>query len=320
MAVQERNERARHDGKDALARGLGWFSLGLGAAQIVAPRRVARLIGLRGEGAQNTVMRAVGVREIASGVGILSSPRPAGWLLSRVAGDAMDLALLASADSEERSRRAAAMAAVAGVTLPDLLESTRLSRLSGDTARPEGPARVRKAITVNRDRDEVYGFWRDFANLPRFMAHLEEVRVTGETRSHWVAKAPLGRRVEWDAEIVDERPGELIAWRSLPGATVENEGVVRFQDAPGGRGTEIVVELEYRPPAGTLGATVAKLLGEDPATQLSDDLRRLKQVLETGEVVVSDATLEGHSVAGHLKQRPAQPPADTHAAANGGRR
>ncbi len=160
--------------------------------------------------------------------------------------------------------------------------------------------RVRKSITVNRPADEVYGFWRNFENLPRFMHHLESVQVTGAGRSHWKAKAPAGTSVEWDAETTEDRPNELIAWRSVEGADVSNAGEVRFVPAPGGRGTEIHVDLRYDPPAGKLGALVAKLFGEEPNQQVDGDLRRFKQVLEIGEVLYSDA-----SIAGGL--HPAQP-------------
>jgi uncharacterized membrane protein len=294
---------ARRDERGALARGLGWFSLALGVAQVAAPRRVARLIGIEDDGKHAAAMLAVGLREIATGVGILTRARPAGWLRARVAGDALDVALLLAAKSTERSRVAAAVAAVAGVAVPDVVESRRLGRTDGAA----GASSVKKAITVNRPAHEVYAFWRDLENLPRFMRHLESVQTTGETRSRWRAKAPLGRTVEWEAEVVEERPDELIAWRSLAGADVRSSGSVRFGEAPGGRGTEVVVELEWSPPGGAVGETVAKVLGEEPATQLADDLRRLKQVLETGEIARSDATPKGHALAQHLRQRPAQP-------------
>lgn len=159
---------------------------------------------------------------------------------------------------------------------------------------------VKQAITVNRSRDEVYEFWHDFENLPRFMNHLESVRSDGAGRSHWKAKGPAGKTVEWDAEIVEDRPNELIAWRSVKGADVDNSGSVRFKPAPGGRGTEVHVEIEYTPPGGVIGATVAKLFGEEPSQQVDGDLRRFKQVMETGEVVRSDASI-------HSSSHPAQP-------------
>jgi uncharacterized membrane protein len=160
---------------------------------------------------------------------------------------------------------------------------------------------VRKSITVNRPADEVYAFWRNFENLPRFMLHLESVHVTSDGRSHWKAKAPAGTSVEWDAEITEDRPNELIAWRSVAGADVPNAGVVRFVRAAGGRGTEVHVDLRYEPPAGKVGQLVAKLFGEEPSQQVDGDLRRFKQVLEIGELTQSDASLASGL-------RPAQPP------------
>jgi uncharacterized membrane protein len=149
-------------------------------------------------------------------------------------------------------------------------------------------------------------FWRDLDHLPTFMIHLEAVTSSGERRSHWVAKAP-GGRVEWDAEIAEDRPGEIIAWQSVKGSDVPNGGSVRFTDAPADRGTEVRVDLHYDPPAGSAGAMVVKLFGEEPEQQLCDDLRRFKQVMETGEVVRSDGSLEGAGQ-GATTQRPAQAP------------
>ena len=153
----------------------------------------------------------------------------------------------------------------------------------------------------------MYAFWRDLENLPRFMEHVESVRVTGERRSHWEAKAPPGTTVEWDAEIVDDRPGELIAWLSVDAADVDTSGTIRFSRAPGGRGTEVTVELRYAPPGVSSRETVAKLLGEEPETQAYDDLRRFKQVLETGEVVRSEGSPGGVSLVQQLMQRAARP-------------
>ena len=171
---------------------------------------------------------------------------------------------------------------------------------------------VTKTITVLREPQEVFEFWRDFTNLPRFMHHLESVDPIGPGRTHWKARAPVGRLVEWDAEIVEERPGEFLAWRSLDG-DVPNEGEVTFTPAPGERGTEIRVDLDYDAPGGKLGATLAKLFGEEPSLQVADDLRRLKQVLETGDVVRSTGSPEGVGQ-GVLQQEAAQPAHDTHTA------
>lgn len=149
--------------------------------------------------------------------------------------------------------------------------------------------RVDKAITVDRPRHEVFGFWRDFSNLPRFMRHLNSVTVLDGKHSHWVATAPAGRKVEWEAELYNETENEMIAWRSLPGADVQNAGSVWFRDATGGRGTFVNVELQYNPPGGALGALVAMFWGEEPGQQIQEDLHRFKQIMETGEI----ATTEG---------------------------
>jgi uncharacterized membrane protein len=147
--------------------------------------------------------------------------------------------------------------------------------------RGEG-VRVDERIVLNRPRSEVYRFWRNLENLPRFMDHLEAVTVVDEHRSHWVAKGPAGSRVEWDAEIHNEIPNELIAWRSLEGSEVANAGSVHFVPVDNGD-TEVRVVLRFDPPAGKVGAAVSRLLGEDPSRQVAHDLRRLKQVVEAGE-------------------------------------
>ena len=168
--------------------------------------------------------------------------------------------------------------------------------------------RISKSITIKRPPEAVYEFWRNLENLPRFMYHLQEVRSTGSGRSHWIARAPAGQQVEWDAEIVDERPGELIVWRALPGSDIQHEGSVHFRPAPADRGTEVEVALQYDAPGGKAGALIATLFGEEPSQQIRDDLRRFKQVVETGEVVRSDGSLEGAGQ-GPLEQRAAQAPA-----------
>jgi uncharacterized membrane protein len=170
-----------------------------------------------------------------------------------------------------------------------------------------GIVRTKRTVTVNRPVAEAYELWRNFENLPRFMRHLESVTVMDERRSHWVAKAPGGKRVEWDAETTEDRPNELIAWRSLPEADVYNAGEVRFNPAPGGRGTEVRVTLEYRPPLGKLGSKVAMLWREEPGQQVADDLRHFKQVLETGEIVFSDATKQRGMHPAQPDNRPVEP-------------
>jgi uncharacterized membrane protein len=278
---------------DRLAIGLGWFSIGLGLAEVAATGPLMRLIGVRDGDRTRTILRACGAREIANGVAILSDPERASWLWARVAGDGADLSLLGSAlqaDNADRGRTAIAAAAVAGVTVLDMVAARRLSENGEPHVGVEGTraVRVEQAITVNRSVDEVYRFWRNLENLPRFMRHLESVKSLGGNRSRWRAKAPAGMTVEWDAEIVEDRASERIAWRSIPRSDVENEGSVRFEMAPGARGTEVHVRLLYTPPGGAIGRGVAWLFGEEPKQQIREDLRRFKQILETGEITLSD--------------------------------
>jgi uncharacterized membrane protein len=227
----------------------------------------------------------------------------------------MDLALLGKAmntRSNDRNRVGAATAAVAGVAILDFMTGQQLSQEGNGSSQQTGEAfqqkgaqtggavHVTESLTIRRPRHEVYGFWHNFENLPRFMAHLESVQVLDNRRSRWKAKAPAGATVEWEAETIEDRPNELIAWRSLPDASIPNSGSVRFKDAPGNRGTEVQVELRYDPPGGKIGALIAKLFGEEPQQQVKGDLRRFKQVMETGEIVHSDASI-------HRGMHPAQP-------------
>jgi uncharacterized membrane protein len=143
---------------------------------------------------------------------------------------------------------------------------------------------VEEVVTISAPADRLFAFWRNLEQLPRFMDHLVSVRQIDERRSHWVAKAPGRRTVEWDAEIVNEIPRELIGWRTLEGSDVVSAGSVRFKTAAGNRGTEVRVHLQYDPPAGKVGATVAWLLGHEPSQTIREDLRRFKQLMEAGEV------------------------------------
>ena len=282
-----------------LAKGLGWFSIGLGVTELLAPQAIAKISGV--SNAHTRLIRLYGLREIAAGVMIFTQQKPATGLWSRVAGDALDLASLGKAfasPSANKGRVAFATANVLAVTALDLIAANQLS-----TNGSHG-IHAKASCIINRAPEEVYSFWRNFENLPRFMRHLEAVEDRGDGRSRWVAKGPAGSQVEWEATIIADVPGEVITWRSLEGSDVDHAGAVRFETAPGNRGTIVKVNMEYNPPAGKIGAMVAKLFGEEPEQQLEDDLRRFKQVLEVGEVLVSDATLLG---TGYFEQRPARP-------------
>ena len=241
--------------KDSLAAFLGWFSVALGAAEVAAPRMLCRVVGANSKGLAPKVMRLMGARELVQGVGILARPRPTGWMWMRVIGDGLDLSLLGlTAVKNRRARTAFAIANVVAVTVPDVLESRHLASKRG---MPRKAMLIRKAVTINKERDDVEGAW--------------------------LGASELREKIQ------------------------EHGARVAFSDAPGSRGTELAVEFDYAPIAGDLGKAVEKLKGSDLATQLADDLRRFKQQVETGQVVRSDSTPEGHLLAQHLKQRPAQP-------------
>ena len=286
----------RGTGGESLANFLGMFSLGLGLAQMLAPEGMSKIVGIKDAEGNRNLMRALGAREFSNGIAILSRQQPEKALWSRVAGDAIDLALLGKVmanPDNSRSRALFATANVLAVTALDVMCAKQLSmqpRTVANEGADKGIIRTKRSVTIGKSPEECYAFWHNFENLPRFMRHLESVSVTGERLSHWKAKAPAGKTVEWDAETLEDRPNELISWRSTADADVYNAGTVRFQKAPGDRGTEVRVELEYKPPLGKLGSKVAMLWREEPGQQVMDDLRHFKQVMETGEILFSDAT------------------------------
>jgi uncharacterized membrane protein len=288
----------RGTGGESLADFLGMFSVGLGLAQVLAPEAMSKVCGIEDAEENAGLMRALGLREITHGLAILSKQQPEKAVWSRVMGDVLDLALLGKAMANPRNHRGRTLFATANVlavTALDLSAARQLSmqpKTRANAGADEGIIRTKRSITIRRPVEEVYAFWRNFENLPQFMRHLESVEVLSERNSHWKAKAPAGQSVEWDATLTDDRPNELIAWRSDEGAPVYNAGTVRFQKAPRGGGTEVRIELEYDPPFGKLGSKVAMLFREEPGQQVQDDLRHFKQVMETGEVLFSDATKE----------------------------
>jgi uncharacterized membrane protein len=298
------NQRHTRNG-EKLARQLGWVSIGLGLAELVAPRKMAEWMGV--DTGEQQLLRVCGLRELATGVGILTQRDPSPWMWGRIAGDMMDVACLSAAltlPAANRERLAAATAMVAGVTALDWL---CVQQLTDDGGLPSGQEAlpVSKSIAVNRSPEEVYRFWRDFQNLSRFMTNIISVRVSSDTHSHWKVKAPGGTTVEWEAEITEDRPHELIAWRTREHSTITHSGWVRFMPGPRGRGTIITVKMQYHPPGGKIGAALATLMGKEPGQQVHEDLRRFKQVMETGEVVRSEGSLRG---TGFTEQRPGQPP------------
>jgi uncharacterized membrane protein len=281
---------------DAYSKFLGWFSVGLGAIELVAPRAVARAIGLEPTPTWKGVLRFCGVREIATGAGILANPTSKEWVGMRIGGDALDLATLGVAltQSQRPSRTLAATAFVLGAALLDLVGTERLAERRKAPTREHARAAepiVLRSITVDRPVNEVYAFWKDFTNFPRFMKHVESVETLGDGRSRWRATGPAGSRAEWTSEIVEDRPNELIAWRTVGESDLYHSGKVTFRAGPRDEGTVATVEMQYAPAGGRVGAALLKLFRKEPGQQVIDDLRRFKQVMEIGEVVQSDASI-----------------------------
>jgi len=280
------------DNRTQLARGLGWFSIGLGVTELLAPRALEKFLGVR---RCSWLIRLMGLREIAAGVGILSRRRQADWLWARVGGDLIDLAGLGMALGAPRANAAnisSALVAVGGIAALDVCCAQEMSRQNG-----AGERRVtlRKSIQIQRPAGEIYRFWRKLENLPRFMSGLESVREADGRRSHWVAIGPAGKRVEWDAEIVLEEENRRIEWRSLAGSDIDHRGAVRFEAAPADRGSVVKVEMDYDPPGGLFGGGIARLFGRAPEQQIHEDLHRLKELMETGEVITTQGQPSGRA-------------------------
>jgi uncharacterized membrane protein len=289
MAIAAQDYRAKVAGPHAAADlgiALGWLSVGIGLAEFLMPRTVARATGTD---EHTHMLRAFGLRELASGTGILLRPHKPGWLWSRVAGDVLDLGFLAFSRKRGHDRRAVlASALVAGVTTLDLLAALNNQQLAHGRQRTEsGAIRVRRSLNINRSPQACYRFWRDFENFPSFMQHVDEVSLLDATRSRWRVHAPFGHPVEWNTEIVSDVPSQQLSWRTLPDAEIEHAGVVRFAPGIGGRGTRIEIDLSYLAPPGKTGALLEKLFGEDPSEQVDQDLRRFKQLIEAGEIATT---------------------------------
>lgn len=275
---------------ERMAKGLGWFSIGLGIAELAAPDSVARLIGIRRPDGATGIIRAMGAREVGAGIMVLSNPRAPMGMWSRVAGDGLDLWLLQQAlekkDVDTR-RWGPAAAAVLGVTIADLICARQLTAAQDQASAEPRRFHLERVVTINKPIEQVYQFWRDLSNLPRVTRSVEAIEQLGDGRSHWRVRTPAGVAFEWDAEITEDRENERLAWRTTSGR-VSHSGSVTFRPAPGARGTELRVTLTYEPPGGAMGAGMAWLMDGTLERQIQDDLRRCKQYLETGEVMLSE--------------------------------
>lgn len=224
------------------------------------------------------------------------NPRPAGLLgpinlgLPERAVSALGGAALVGFGLSRRSLPGLLLAGLGGLLLVrgasghcSLYEQAGLDTFDAHRSGVHGNRGIKleKSITIHRTPEDLFRFWRNLENLPEFLENIESIRMLDDRRSHWVVKGPAGRTVEWDAEIVNEHPNEMISWQTLPGADVQSAGTVRFTKSEDGQGTVLRVVMEFYPPAGILGASVARFFGRNPEQQLEVDLARLKERMET---------------------------------------
>lgn len=279
--VTQREARRRPERAKQLASGLGWFSIGLGAAEIFAPGQIAKVIGVRDRDQRRNVLRARGAYEIAAGVGILSRPEASGWMWTRVAADVVDLVMLGSAFGSRGGRRArVAAAAVVGVTALDLICGARLRRTKS--------FRAVAAVLIGRSVEDLYNFWRYPPNVMALQPALESVRPLGDRRWRWSAKVPGGRILEFDTEITEDQPNRRFAWRSIEGSPISLQISLEFKPGTANRGTILRGEIQMQGPL-TLLAKTAHAAGFGPEVGLEYQLRRFKQLMETGEIARATA-------------------------------
>jgi uncharacterized membrane protein len=267
-----------------LASGLGYFSLTLGTTQVIAPGLVDHLIGIRDDRTSRRWQRVVGLQELSAAAGILPQRRPLEWLWARTTGDVVHLTMLARAYRSRResaARLGFAMASVLGCFIADAYASVRMTadpELTQEETKMKGHA----TMTIRAPREELATRWRSFEQEAPALARLGPIEIVGE-----------------DAERIE--------WRTTDAAKAQARGVTRFKQAPDDRGTEIHIDVEFDAPGGAIGAAVMKVTGEEPLQLVRDDLRRLKQLVETGEIARSDGAPSGPSARLQPKQRPAQP-------------
>jgi uncharacterized membrane protein len=271
--------------EERLARALGWFSVGLGLAELVAAGRLSRTLGL---GDRPGLVRAYGMREIANGAGLLAQRRRAPWLWARVGGDLLDMATLGAAlrpSNKRRNQAAAATVTVAAITALDLYSARQLSKSNGATSGAEAAAvEIERSITIGKPAPELDRLWRDPATVSRSMGGFAEVAAAGEGRMRWTMPGRKGQNLSWETQLIEDRPGELQRWRSLPDAPVSNEGQVRFRPAPGDWGTEVTLRVRLAPTEGTSGGAAMKFLRTAPKLLAGQALHRFKSLAETGEI------------------------------------
>ncbi|MDP9363870.1 MAG: SRPBCC family protein [Chloroflexota bacterium] len=275
---------------ERFARVLGWCSIGLGLVELVAPKRFGNYVGL---GHRPGLLRLYGLREIGHGAAILTRRDPALGVWSRVGGGTLDLAALGAefVDGNPKKVRVAVAAGVAAaIGAVDVVTAQRLSAAGrqGNGASGSGDKEAKRVITIGKSAEELDRLWREPDTLPRLLEGAAEVTVVDAKRTRWKVNGPLGRTLQWETEVVEDRPGELLSWASASGADVTNEGSVSFRPGPPDWGTEVTLDLRFSPPAGPLGAAASLLPAAVPKLAVAKALRRFKHLAETGEIAKTE--------------------------------
>jgi uncharacterized membrane protein len=267
---------------------LGWFSLGLGLAEVLTPKGVAKAAGLPEE-SRHTV-RAFGAREIVSGIGMFSRRVQPAASWSRVVGDVLDLSVLGKSLFKANSSKAKlgiSSAAVLGVTVLDILASMKETpALNGYSGK--NPLELEEALAINKSPEELFTYWRDLSNLPNFMSFLDTVVELDPQKSHWKTKEVAGKSIEWKSVIKREVKNETIEWETDEGSDISHSGSVTFRRLPRGHGTEVRLKMQFAPKAGAIAPTglssVLSFIGEE---KVRNDLKRFRQLIETGEIATT---------------------------------
>lgn len=264
---------------------LAWIGIGIGITELLVPRALARTAGLP---ARPRLLQAIGTRELITNAGILLQPQKGGWGWSRVAGDVLDLSLLAWVGQRHPHRRLPPLTAIlAGMTVLDMLAAYDKQRQSVSQRVTAGVVRIHKLLYIQRPADECYRFWRNFENFPYFMQHVAAVQVVDATHTHWRVRVPLGQHVDWTVELFSDIPARQLGWRTIAGSAVEHTGVVRFLPTIADNNTRLDIDMRYHAPLNQAGVMLAKILSEEPSQKIDDDLRRFKQLIETGEIATT---------------------------------
>lgn len=268
---------------------LGYVGVGIGIAELLMPRAVAQTTGL-----PPRLVRKLGTLEIITSAGILLRPQQSAWRWSRVAGDLFDLYLLAKSGRLLLNNRLPIITALlAGMTALDVLAAIDSGQQNTTQSDLRSGIRIHKSLSVQRTAEECYRFWRNFENFPQFMHYVQSVQVVDTTHTHWRFRTPQGQQVEWTIELFSDIPSQQLGWRTLADAPIEHVGIVKFSPAYGNTSARLDIEIIYKKSVGKTDHALSQLFAEAPSEQWDEDLRRFKQLIETGEIATTMGQASG---------------------------